>query len=317
MIRTEHLEKQFGDFTAVRNLSITIREGEIYGFLGPNGAGKTTTINMLLGILKPTSGSIFFGGRPVGKGDLAIRRNIGVVPENHPRGMWKWMTAWEYLQFFADMFCVKQADARIGKLLESINLGDSAHKYINEFSRGMLQKLSFARALLHNPKVLVLDEPISGLDPLGVRQIRDLLEAENRNGRTILVSSHLLSEIEKICHRVAIISDGNLLSEDSKEKLLGNVQKDRDIYIELEHVAEALPGQLLSLAFILDVQLLEAGSGVRIKVPRDKDFRKQITEFLMHHNHVPLSIQENITSLEDAFITITRENIKTLASIGE
>jgi ABC-type multidrug transport system ATPase subunit len=315
LIRTEHLTKQFGKFTAVRDLALTIREGEIYGFLGPNGAGKTTTINMLLGILKPSSGTIFYDNTEVRRGDIAIRSEIGVVPENHPRGMWKWMTAWEYLDFFAEMFCVKQGKARTQHLLESVNLADVAHKRIAEFSRGMLQKLSFARALLPTPRMLVLDEPISGLDPIGVRQIRDLLEEENKNGRTILVSSHLLSEIEKICHRVAIISDGILLSEDSKEDLMTGLHEERDIMVELEHPSAELRDQMLGVPEILAVELSEAG--ILVKVPRNGDYRKIISQFLIDHHHVPLSIQEKSSSLEDIFITITKDKIKSIPNLGE
>ena len=315
MIRTEHLTKRFGKFTAVRDLELTIREGEIYGFLGPNGAGKTTTINMLLGILKPSSGRIYYDGAEVRRGDIALRRNVGVVPENHPRGMWKWMTAWEYLDFFADMFCVKQGKPRMRQLLESVDLAKVAHKRISEFSRGMLQKLSFARALLPTPRMLVLDEPISGLDPIGVRQIRDLLEEENRNGRTILVSSHLLSEIEKICHRVAIISDGTLLSEDSKEDLMAGLQAEREIVVDLEHASPQLRDQMVEIEGILDVELSE--TGLLIKVPRDGDYRKMISQFLIDHSHVPLSIQEKSSSLEDIFITITKDKIKSIPRLGD
>lgn len=315
MIRTEHLTKRFNKFTAVDDLSLHVRDGEVYGFLGPNGAGKTTTINMLLGILKPSAGAIYFDNTEMRRGDISIKRDFGVVPENHPRGMWKWMTAAEYLRFFADFFRVQNAGVRINELLESVNLAEVAHKHINAFSRGMLQKLSIARALLHNPRVLILDEPISGLDPLGVRQIRDLLEAENKRGKTILISSHLLSEVEKICHRVAIISEGMLLSEDSKEDLMNTLHADREIQIDIERPTEELTAKMRKLDFVLGAEVSE--SGLTVKISREGDYRKAISEFLFQQGQVPLALHEKDKSLEDLFITITKENLRSITSIED
>ena len=199
MIRTEQLTKRYGSFTAVAGIDLNIPAGEIYGFLGPNGAGKTSTIMMLLGVVKPTAGEIRLFGEPYSPARLDLRRRIGVVPEKHPAGMWSWMTAGEYLQMFAELFRVPQADRRIDHLLERVGLAQVKRKKFAQFSRGMLQKLSIVRALLHDPDILFLDEPISGLDPFGVKQIRDLILEESREGRTIFVSSHLLSEMEKVC----------------------------------------------------------------------------------------------------------------------
>ena len=242
MIQTKNLTKRYGKFTAVDEVSLNIPAGEIYGFLGPNGAGKTSTIMMLLGIVKPTTGEIRLFDESYIPNRLDLRRRIGVVPEKHPVGMWTWMTAAEYLKMFAELFGLEEADKRIDHLLERVGLAEVKLKKFSEFSRGMLQKLSIVRALLHDPDILFLDEPISGLDPFGVKQIRDLILEENREGRTIFISSHILSEMEKVCHRVAIIFGGKLMAEDYMKSLLTTLAKDREIHVDLEELPAELRG---------------------------------------------------------------------------
>jgi ABC-type multidrug transport system ATPase subunit len=314
LIRTTNLMKMFGKFTAVRNINLNIKKGEVYGFLGPNGSGKTTTMMMILGLTQPTQGEIFLFDEKYSSSRIDLRKRIGVVPEKHPRGMWKWMTAREYLEYFGEFFQVKALPARIDTLLEKVDLADFADKRIHTFSRGMFQKLSISRALLHDPDILLLDEPHSGLDPIGMKKIRDLIVSENREGRTIFVSSHLLSEVEKICDRVAIINKGSLLAEDTMENLVSKIAREKEIVIELEHVDEGLSDEIRKLRFVHDVSV--EGSKLAVKVPREGDYRKQVSEFLIGRKLVPLAIQEKAFSLEDAFTTITGENVEMLAGIG-
>lgn len=314
MIETRNLVKRYGSFTAVDGIDVNIPPGEIYGFLGPNGAGKTSTIMMLLGITRPTSGEITLFGERYQPGRLDLRRRIGVVPENHPKGVWTWMTAFEYLKMFADLFMLRNAGPRITYLLEQVGLSEVRNKKISEFSRGMMQKLSITRALLHDPDILFLDEPISGLDPIGVKQVRDLILTENREGRTIFISSHLLSEMEKICHRVAIIFRGRLMAEDRMETLLGKLTQDREIQVDLEDLPEDLPAQIASLPFVLGSACRE--NTLVVKVPKEGDYRKEISAFMIKLNLVPLRIQESSLSLEEAFVTITNKNIELFANLG-
>ena len=318
MIRTRGLVKKYGNFTAVDNLDLNIPAGEIYGFLGPNGAGKTSTILMILGIVRPTAGEVFLFEKKYTPDRLDMRNKIGVVPEKHPQGVWSWMTAFEYLQMFADLFNLKRVykdtQARIDYLLQQVDLHSVRNKRIAEFSRGMLQKLSIIRALLHDPDILFLDEPISGLDPLGIKQIRDLILAENREGRTIFISSHLLSEMEKLCHRVAIIYKGRLLAEDNMSSLLAKLIKDREIFIDLESLPPDLAGSIKELPFVLDTTTRD--NTLVIKVSKKGDFRKDISAYLIKKDLVPLRIEEKALSLEEAFVTITNENINMFTEIG-
>jgi ABC-type multidrug transport system ATPase subunit len=314
MIQTQNLTKRYGRFTAVDEVNLNIPAGEIYGFLGPNGAGKTSTIMMLLGIIKPTSGEIRLFDEPYSSRRLDLRRRIGVVPEKHPTGMWTWMTAGEYLQMFAELFSLEGADKRIDHLLERVGLAEVKNKKFSEFSRGMLQKLSIVRALLHDPDILFLDEPISGLDPFGVKQIRDLILEENREGRTIFISSHILSEMEKVCHRVAIIFGGKLMAEDAMKSMLTTLAKDREIHVDLEELPADLTTKVKTLAFVQDATGQE--KTLIVKVPKTGDYRKELSKYLIDQNLVPLSIQEKSLSLEEAFVTITKENINLFAGIG-
>jgi ABC-type multidrug transport system ATPase subunit len=314
MIQTRALVKRYGSFTAVDGIDLSIHPGEIYGFLGPNGAGKTSTIMMLLGITRPTSGEILLFGERYRPRRLDLRRRIGMVPEKHPRGIWPWITAREYMEFFADLFEIADPVKRIGHLLEKLELSAVSEKRIHDFSRGMLQKLSIIRALLPDPDILLMDEPISGLDPIGIKQVRDLILSENREGRTIFISSHQLSEMEKICHRVAIISRGRLMAEDSMGSLLSRLTRDREIHIELESVPPQLEQRMKELPAVLDC--LARGTTLIITVPKEGDFRKVVSEFLIRQSLVPLRIQEKTISLEEAFITITQENVEALTAGG-
>jgi len=314
MIRTVGLVKRYGSFTAVDGIDLNIPRGEIYGFLGPNGAGKTSTIMMLLGIARPTAGEIWLFGERYAPERLALRRRIGVVPERHPRGVWPWMTALEYLSLFADLFAVPRAAERIDDLLAKVDLARHRAQRVREFSRGMLQKLSIVRALLPDPDILFLDEPISGLDPLGIKQVRDLIVSENREGRTIFISSHQLSEMEKICHRVAIIFQGKLVAEDTMRALLSRMTVEREIHVELEGAPEDTPARMRELPFVRDA--LAQGGTLIVKISKEGDFRKALSERLIALNLVPLRIEEKTPSLEEAFITITREHIDLLARGG-
>lgn len=311
MVRTRGLVKRYGRLVAVDGIDLDVRAGEIYGFLGPNGAGKTSTLMMLLGIARPTAGEILLFGERYTPERLQLRRRIGVVPEKHPRGVWPWMTAREYLELFADLFAIDGAHRRIETLLERVALAEFRDKRIREYSRGMLQKLSFVRALLPDPDLLLLDEPISGLDPLGIKQVRDLIQAERREGRAILISSHQLSEMERLCDRVGIIAHGRLLAEDAMATLLARLSPEREIRVELESIPEGLAQGLRRLPFVSGTE--EMGTTLVVRVSREGDFRREVAQHLIGVGLVPLAISERAPSLEEAFVTITGDTAERLA----
>ncbi len=313
MIRTENLTKEYDGFKAVDNLNLDVKEGEIYGFLGPNGAGKTTTILMLLGILRPTRGRIYLLEEELTKNFLSLKRRIGVVSEK--QYLYKEMAAGEYLDFFADLYGVKDKKKKIDQLLKSVGLLEVKNRKLGAFSRGMQQKLGFARALLHDPELLLLDEPVSGLDPTGIKQVRDLIEKENKKGRTIFISSHLLSEVEKLCREVAIINEGKLLAEDTMENLRKKLSKTVELEIELSQAKEEITKALSSFDFIQGIKQRENLLTLRVK--SDQDYRAPISETISRQGGIVLGIKVKEMSLEEAFITITQKNISLLAPLEE
>jgi ABC-2 type transport system ATP-binding protein len=208
-IETHGLSKVFGEKVAVADLTLSVEQGEVFGFLGPNGAGKTTSIKMLLGLITPSGGEGHLLGAPLG--DHQVRRRVGFLPE-HFR-FHDWLTATEFLRLHAELYQMPREDfqPRIHKLLELVGLRAHADQKLRQFSKGMLQRIGLAQALLNHPDVVILDEPTSGLDPVGRRLVRDIIKDLRQSGTTVFLNSHLLSEVEITCDRVAFIKHGEVL----------------------------------------------------------------------------------------------------------
>lgn len=240
-IATDGLTKRFGDVLAVDSVDMVVERGEVYGFLGPNGAGKSTTINMLLDFLHPTSGSATVLGHDTREDSLAIRQRTGILPEGaelYPR-----LTGREHVEFVKD---VKDVDAETTAVLDRVGLNrEDQTRAVGGYSKGMQQRLALGMALTGDPDLLILDEPSSGLDPNGMAEMRDIIREEAANGTTVFFSSHLLSEVEAVCDRVAILNQGQLVAEDSIEGLreLSGINP----VVELE-CGEADPSSLDDLA---------------------------------------------------------------------
>jgi ABC-2 type transport system ATP-binding protein len=231
------LTKRFGARTAVDDLNLSAGAGEIYGFLGPNGAGKTTTIRLLLGILAPDAGTVQICNQPVRRSDRAARCLVGAVGEvQHLYGD---MSCSEYLRFFAALYGIDEARARVAAMLDLVGLRDRADDRAIDLSKGLQQKLGLARALLHDPPVLVLDEPVSGLDPHGIREVREIIRRERDRGRLVFLSSHVLSEIERTADRIGMLREGKLVFEGSTEELMAR-------YATLEEAFLAITGEVAS-----------------------------------------------------------------------
>lgn len=315
MINTQNLKKKFGSFTAVEDISLNIEPGEIYGFLGPNGAGKTTTIMMILGILKPTSGEVRIFGEKIDQQPFMIKRRIGVVAEY--QNFYDEMTAWEYLMFFARLLEVENSEKRARELLEKLNIWEFRDVLIGGYSTGMQRKLGFVRALLHSPEILILDEPVSGLDPFGIVQVREILNDEHSAGTTIMISSHILSEVERTADRVGIIARGRLIVEDTMPNLRQIVSAQNQIELDLHQPDEALIEDLASLPFVTSLRS-EKGHLI-LSTLNDKDYRPDLGSFLAGRGAIVLGMKRIETSLEEAFITITEKHIRewTISETGQ
>ncbi|NLJ86947.1 MAG: ABC transporter ATP-binding protein [Firmicutes bacterium] len=313
MIQTEGLVKKFDGLTAVNDLNIHVAKGEIYGFLGPNGAGKTTTIMMLLGMERPTAGKIKLFGEDLRDNYFEIKRRVGVLSEF--QFLYEDMTAKEYLRFFADLYEVESPDQKIGEVLGRVALEDRQNELLSGYSKGMKQKLSMARALLHDPDLLILDEPQSSLDPYGIREIRDIIMEENAKGKTLFISSHILSEIERTCHRVGIIHNGKLLAEDDMTHLKQQVTDEIEIDVELEEYTPAIIAALEELEFVSSVA--SEGARLVIKTGTEEDYRPQISRVISNNGGVVLSMVAKELSLEEAFVIITEQNLSLLTKEGQ
>lgn len=215
MIRIQNVTKRFGNFTAVDNLNLEIPEGEFFGFLGPNGAGKTTTIKMITGFFAPTNGQIFINGFDVQREPTLAKMNIGYIPDEP--FLYDKLTGKEYLYFSGGLFKLEKnvLKDRIDELTETLEIGDWINKLTEEYSRGMSQRIVIASALLHNPKVIVIDEPMVGLDPQSSLIVKKILKQKSKQGTAIFMSTHILSIAEELCDRIAIIKNGKIIFDNS------------------------------------------------------------------------------------------------------
>ena len=292
-IETKQLTKSYkarqaGTINVVDHLDLHVEEGEIFGFLGPNGAGKTTTIKMLLGIIYPTSGEGFVLGKEIG--DMDVHRLISYLPERPY--YYEHMTGLELLKFYGSLFGITDKEKFI-KLLEKVNLHRDMTKTISQYSKGMQQRVGLAQSLLNDPKLLFLDEPTGGLDPIAHREIRDLILSFRDEGRTVFISSHELSEVELICDRVAIINKGVIAAQGKLTELLKGGR--------IEITAEGVTEQLLSDLKIADANLRTLPTGFLLDMPEENDPNSVIDAIRSQKGRV-ISVVPRRKRLEDLFV---------------
>lgn len=236
-IETHDLTRKYGDALAVDMLNLAVPKGEIFGFLGHNGAGKTTTVNLLTTLILPTSGTAQVAGHDIVTENLEVRRHIGYVPENVR--LYNDLTVAENLRFFAELSGVRDTSKRISEVLTLLDRNDWHNRRVGSFSKGMRQRVGIAQALLHNPEVLFLDEPSSGLDPEASREVDELIVRLNREfGMTVFMNTHMLDQVTKICTRIGIMNQGRLMITDSLEGIMSLFADDRsleDIYLHFWH----------------------------------------------------------------------------------
>jgi ABC-type multidrug transport system ATPase subunit len=311
VIETENLTKRYGEHVAVDSLNLEVRPGEIYGFLGPNGAGKTTTIHMLLNLVQPTSGCVRLFGEPLERGSFAFRQQIGVVAEEPVE--FSRLTGWELTRYFGRLCGVDAPERRMEELFRALELWDARATLARDYSRGMRQKLSLIRALVHTPRLLILDEPVSGLDPHGIRQVRELIHAYRDQGGTAFISSHILSEIERSADRIGIMHQGSLLIEDSLAGLRRRLGSDRRLIVELERVEASLVERLGQEPYVLDLQVVDNRRQLVLLLEDGEDLRPRLSHLITESGGVILGMESEEMSLEEAFVTFTNLNVSRLA----
>ncbi len=254
ILETKSLTKRYGKLTAVADLSLEVEQGAIYGFVGPNGAGKTTTMRMLTTLLQPTSGEAWVAGHSITRNPRGVRRVIGYMPDFF--GVYDDMKVWEYLDFFAACYEIPEAQRAglIGDLLELVDLSHRRDDQVDTLSRGMKQRLCLARTLAHDPQVLILDEPASGLDPRARIEIRELLLELSRLGKTIFFSTHILADVAEICTQVGIVEAGRLVAQGGLADMQRRLMPHRRLRLTLLGQVEAAQEALLGREGVLEVR---------------------------------------------------------------
>jgi len=293
-IQTHDLRKTFGEKIAVSGLTLTVEPGEVFGFLGPNGAGKTTSVKMLLGLIYPSGGEGFLFGKPLN--DQHIRSRVGFLPE-HFR-FHDWLKAQEFLALHADLYQMPRpiARQRVAELLDLVGLTPHAQKKLREFSKGMLQRIGLAQALLNDPDLVILDEPTSGLDPVGRRLVRDIIRNLRERGTTVFLNSHLLSEVEITCDRVAFIKHGEVIHLSSLQTL---VQEELTVEVR----ARNLHPETLQGLEQLGRNVRQDGEYLRLNMDTEADL-PALNRYLVEQGVDVYSLRPQRISLEDLFIQI-------------
>ena len=293
-IDTRGLRKVFDDKVAVADLTLTVEQGEVFGFLGPNGAGKTTAVKMLLGLIRPSQGQATLLGAPIG--DRQTRARVGFLPE-HFR-FHDWLTAAEFLKLHADLYQMPPeiSRRRIPELLELVGLTPHASKKLRQFSKGMLQRIGLAQALLNDPDLVILDEPTSGLDPVGRRLVRDIIRGLRQRGTTIFLNSHLLSEVEITCDRVAFIKFGEVLRVSALQTL---TEGELSVEIRARHLSPEIIAGLSRWS--QNVRL--DGEHLNLTLPGEADI-PALNRYLVENGVEVYALHPQHISLEDLFLQI-------------
>jgi ABC-2 type transport system ATP-binding protein len=311
-VETRHLSRSYGKVNAVEDLNLSISQGSLFGLIGPNGAGKTTTLRMLAGLLAPSSGEIWIAGELVRKDGGALQRRIGYMPDFY--GVYEVLVVWEYLDFFARCHGLA-ADRRkqvVGELLELVDLGDKRDAFVQTLSRGMRQRLCLAHALVHEPDVLLLDEPASGLDPRARVEMRELLRELGAMGKTIVLSSHILVELAELCDSIAIIEKGKVVTSGLLTDIRSRAQAVKRIRMRpLAAVAEAQRA-LSAYAGVGPLALPGEGDpagALEFDFSGDDEAAASLLEYLISEKIRPVSFEEVHTGLEELFLQLTKGEV--------
>ncbi len=315
MIEIKNLTKDYGGHLAVNNISFKINDGEILGFLGPNGAGKSTTMNIITGYLSATEGSVVINGYDILEEPIEAKREIGYLPEIPP--LYLDMTVREYLNFVYELKGVKLPKGpHIEEICKLVKIKNVFHRLIKNLSKGYRQRVGIAGALIGNPKVLILDEPTVGLDPKQIIEIRNLIRMLGKH-HTVILSSHILSEIQAVCDRVVVINKGKIIADDTPENLSTNLSDDHSLSIVLDGNREKIEKELKAISGVKAVDFVRENSNgsceFTVEPVANYDIRKDVFNMASLNNFAILKMASNELSLEDIFLRLTDESYNTEA----
>ena len=317
MIEVQHVSKRYGSLTAVDDISFHVKRGEILGFLGPNGAGKTTTMRILTGYLPATEGCARVAGFDVFEQPIEAKRRTGYLPETPP--LYPEMTVVEYLRFVARINGVPatRRRAQVGAAMERTSIADVADRYCGALSKGYRQRVGLAQAILHNPDVLILDEPTAGLDPRQIIETRKLI-TELAGDHTIILSTHILPEVSQTCQQVVIINRGRVVAVDTPDNLTARLQGSQTLYVQVDtQGADPVPA-LEALPGVLGVTVADQRDGVagyHVESGRGDDIRRALSRSVVTNGWGLLELRPQQMSLEDIFLQLTTEDSATDAPV--
>ncbi|HPE77475.1 MAG TPA: gliding motility-associated ABC transporter ATP-binding subunit GldA [Draconibacterium sp.] len=299
-VETRQITKLFGKQKALNEVSFSIKKGELVGFLGPNGAGKSTMMKIITGFLPPDSGEVFVNGQKIKSKNLEIRKNIGYLPEHNP--LYTDLFLKESLEITAGFYKLENVKKRIAEMIDLTGLGDEQHKKIRSLSKGYRQRVGLAQALIHDPSVLILDEPTTGLDPNQLEEIRQLIREISRE-KTVLLSSHIMQEVEAVCSRVIIINKGQIVADGGISEIKSG-KTNRNQIVIAEFSAPVKPEKLLEVEGVKNV--IENGNFWEIESTGEKDIRPAIFNFAVKNQLIILTLNEKQQNLESVFHQLTQ-----------
>lgn len=297
-IEVKNLFKYYGEQAAVRDVSFSVKKGEIVAFLGPNGAGKSTTMKIMTGFIPASEGEVYICGKKVDIDGLETRQIIGYLPENNP--LYTDMYVREYLEFVGRIYKIKNLKARVSEMITAVGLEVEQHKKIGMLSKGYRQRVGLAQAIIHDPEVLILDEPTTGLDPNQLVEIRELIRNIGKE-KTVLLSTHIMQEVEAICDRVIIISKGQIVADDKASALQQEIEH-QTVYVEFDTAVSK--AQLSKIPGVQQVEALEGGW--LLGTSATEDLRKEVAMFAQQQGWLVLAMRIEQKTLEEVFKELTK-----------
>ncbi len=311
MIKVENLSKNYGSVKAVKSISFELKDGQVVGFLGANGAGKSTTLKIMTGYISPSSGNVFYGEKNIQDDTSAIQKDIGYLPELNP--LYSEMIVHDYLKFISEVRGISENDFKnaFQKVVEECSLNAVAHRTIANCSKGYKQRIGLAAALIHDPKILILDEPVTGLDPNQIVEIRELIKKLGKE-KIVLMSSHILQEIQATVDRIIIINEGSIVADGSSEELLNDSAKGKaDLKLEVSNADENDIRDMKATIPSIDIKNIskeDSFTTINIEFPSNGDPREDIFKYAVDKNWVILEMVTSKQNLEDIFRKLTGNN---------
>ncbi len=304
MITVRNLTKDYGVHRAIEDLNFTAEKGEVLGFLGPNGAGKTTTMRILTGFMPPTSGTATIDGFDVVDDSLKVRQHVGYMPETVP--LYEDMRVYDYLKFMGNLHHIEGIDDHVIDVLEKVGMVDRSQSLIKNLSKGMRQRVGLGQALLHQPDVLILDEPTIGLDPKQIKEVRNLIKSLGKE-RTVMLSTHILSEAQQICDRVIIINKGHIVAEDAPENLQTRLSTVRTVFVRVKESPDKAASLIRDIPGVVAVKVSETGQ-IQFENVLDQDARPKVAKKLVNSGFDLLELTPEAVNLEEIFLKLTQES---------